>query len=68
MDVRKRFGKRFKELRHEKGLSREALARLLALDTSSISARQMSTSKQALKTSPIFRLPSKRNSVILPPR
>jgi transcriptional regulator with XRE-family HTH domain len=37
MDVRKRFGKRIKELRQEKGLSREALARLVELDTSSIS-------------------------------
>jgi transcriptional regulator with XRE-family HTH domain len=37
MDVRKRFGKRIKELRHEKGLSREALARLADLDISSIS-------------------------------
>jgi transcriptional regulator with XRE-family HTH domain len=37
MDIRKRFGKRVKELRHARGLSHEALARLVELDTSSIS-------------------------------
>lgn len=37
MDIRKRFGKRVKELRQARGLSHEALARLLELDTSYIS-------------------------------
>jgi len=37
MDVRKRFGKRIKELRQARGLSHEALARLAGLDTSFIS-------------------------------
>ena len=37
MDIRKRFGKRVKELRQARGLSHEALAGLVELDTSSIS-------------------------------
>jgi transcriptional regulator with XRE-family HTH domain len=37
MDIRKRFGKRVKELRQARGLSHEALARLVELDTSCIS-------------------------------
>ncbi len=37
MDIRKRFGKRIKELRQARGLSHEALARLVELDTSYIS-------------------------------
>ena len=37
MDIRKRFGKRVKELRQARGLSHEALARLAELDTSCIS-------------------------------
>ena len=37
MDIRKRFGKRVKELRQARGLSKETLARLLELDTSYIS-------------------------------
>jgi transcriptional regulator with XRE-family HTH domain len=37
MDIRKRFGKRVKELRQARDLSRKALARLLELDTSFIS-------------------------------
>ena len=37
MDVRKRFGKRIKELRQARGLSHEALARLAELDTNFVS-------------------------------
>ncbi len=37
MDVRKRFGKRVKELRQARGLSHEELARLVELDTNIIS-------------------------------
>jgi len=37
MDVRKRFGKRIKELRQSRGLSQEALARLVEQDTNCIS-------------------------------
>jgi transcriptional regulator with XRE-family HTH domain len=37
LDIRKRFGKRVKELRQARGLSQEALARLVELDTSYIS-------------------------------
>ncbi|HEV7424619.1 MAG TPA: helix-turn-helix transcriptional regulator [Candidatus Paceibacterota bacterium] len=37
MDIRKRFGKRIKELRRARGLTREELARLIKLDTSYIS-------------------------------
>jgi len=37
MDVRKRFGKRVKELRQARGLSQEALARLAGQDTGFIS-------------------------------
>ena len=37
MDIRKRFGKRVKELRQARGLSHEALARLVEMDTSFIS-------------------------------
>ena len=37
MDVRKRFGKRVKELRQARGLSHEALAHLVELDTNIIS-------------------------------
>jgi transcriptional regulator with XRE-family HTH domain len=37
MDIRKRFGKRVKELRQARGLSHEALARLVELDTNCIS-------------------------------
>ena len=37
MDIRKRFGKRVKELRQARGLSHESLARLVELDTSCIS-------------------------------
>ena len=37
MNLRKRFGKRVKELRQAKGLSHEALARLVGLDASDIS-------------------------------
>ncbi len=37
MDIRKRFGKRVKELRQARDLSHEAMARLVELDTSSIS-------------------------------
>jgi transcriptional regulator with XRE-family HTH domain len=37
MDIRKRFGKRVKELRQAKGLSHKALARLVELDAGSIS-------------------------------
>ena len=37
MNIRKRFGKRVKELRQARGLSHEALARLVGQDTSCIS-------------------------------
>jgi transcriptional regulator with XRE-family HTH domain len=37
MDIRKRFGKRVKELRQARGLTHEALARLVELDASTIS-------------------------------
>jgi len=37
MDIRKRFGKRVKELRQARGLSQEALAHLVKLDTICIS-------------------------------
>jgi transcriptional regulator with XRE-family HTH domain len=37
MDIRKRFGKRVKELRQARGLSQEALARLVKMDTNCIS-------------------------------
>jgi transcriptional regulator with XRE-family HTH domain len=37
MDIRKRFGKRVKELRQARSLSHDALARLVELDTGSIS-------------------------------
>ena len=37
MDIRKRFGKRIKELRQARGLSHEALAHLVELNTSDIS-------------------------------
>ena len=37
MDIRKRFGKRIKELRQARGLSQEALAHLVELNTSYIS-------------------------------
>ncbi|HXB28928.1 MAG TPA: helix-turn-helix transcriptional regulator [Puia sp.] len=37
MDIRKRFGKRVKELRQAKGLTQEALAHLVEHDTSYIS-------------------------------
>ena len=37
MDIRKRFGKRVKELRQTRGLSQKELARSLELDTSYIS-------------------------------
>jgi transcriptional regulator with XRE-family HTH domain len=37
MDIRKRFGKRVKELRHARGLSQEELAHLVKLDTICIS-------------------------------
>jgi transcriptional regulator with XRE-family HTH domain len=37
MDIRKRFGKRVKELRQARSLSQEALAHLVELDTSRIS-------------------------------
>jgi transcriptional regulator with XRE-family HTH domain len=37
LDIRKRFGKRVKKLREAIGLSHEALARLVKLDTSYIS-------------------------------
>jgi transcriptional regulator with XRE-family HTH domain len=36
MDVRKRFGRRIKEMRQAKGLSQKALARFVELDTSYI--------------------------------
>jgi transcriptional regulator with XRE-family HTH domain len=37
MDIRKRFGKRIKELRQARGLTQEALARLIENDTNCIS-------------------------------
>ncbi len=37
MDIRKRFGKRIKELRQARGLSQEALAHLVNLDINCIS-------------------------------
>ena len=37
MEIRKRFGKRIKELRQARGLSHEALARLTGLDSDYIS-------------------------------
>ena len=37
MDIRKRFGKRIKELRQARGLTHEALAHLVNLDTNCIS-------------------------------
>jgi transcriptional regulator with XRE-family HTH domain len=37
MDIRKRFGRRIKELRQARGLSHDTLARILGLDTSDIS-------------------------------
>jgi transcriptional regulator with XRE-family HTH domain len=37
MDIRKRFAKRVKHLRQERGLSQEALARLVEMDTNCIS-------------------------------
>jgi transcriptional regulator with XRE-family HTH domain len=37
MDIRKRFGKRIKELRQARGLSQEALAGLVKVDTNCIS-------------------------------
>jgi transcriptional regulator with XRE-family HTH domain len=37
MNIRKRFGKRVKELRQARGLSQEALAHLAELDTGFIS-------------------------------
>ena len=37
MDIRKRFGKRVKELRQARGLSHEVLASLVELDKSCIS-------------------------------
>ncbi len=37
MDIRKRFGKRVKELRQARGLSQEALAHLVELNASYIS-------------------------------
>ena len=37
MNIRKRFGKRVKELRQARGLSHDALARILGMDTSDIS-------------------------------
>ena len=36
MDIRRRFGKRIKELRQARGLSQEALAHLVNLDTNCI--------------------------------
>ena len=40
MDIRKRFGKRIKELRQARGLSHEALAHLVELNTSDISGME----------------------------
>jgi transcriptional regulator with XRE-family HTH domain len=37
MDIRKRFGKRIKELRQARGLSQEVLAHLVEMDTNCIS-------------------------------
>jgi transcriptional regulator with XRE-family HTH domain len=37
MDIRKRFGKRVKDLRQARGLSQESLARLVEMDTNCIS-------------------------------
>jgi transcriptional regulator with XRE-family HTH domain len=50
MDIRKRFGRRVKELRQARGLSHDALARLVELDSHSISGIEKGEREISIET------------------